>query len=237
MSSLFTRLALHAAGQPRNPVRPMVKPAYQPGPEPFPTQPGFPDSIPAADVAEKYPRTQHDVPPPQSRASRLASSTDAKAEVGASTDKAQVRPAGSGAEIIETERALVPGLSGSVGESVSHRPLPATAAANNEFASSSTNDFPLSGESTHPEEAVLYESPQTGPRAPELLLPSVAGTAAANTVTVPLTSPAAPEPPNEVHVHIGRIEVTALQQDAAPKQKKHAARQPMSLDDYLARLR
>ncbi len=40
--------------------------------------------------------------------------------------------------------------------------------------------------------------------------------------------------PNEVHVHIGRIEVTALQ-DAPAAKPRTRGRQPMSLDEYLAR--
>jgi hypothetical protein len=39
----------------------------------------------------------------------------------------------------------------------------------------------------------------------------------------------------EVHVHIGRIEVTALHEAPPPKPKRPPARSPMSLDDYLAR--
>jgi hypothetical protein len=39
----------------------------------------------------------------------------------------------------------------------------------------------------------------------------------------------------EVHVHIGRIEVTAVHEAPTPKAKPSAARKPMSLDDYLAR--
>lgn len=40
--------------------------------------------------------------------------------------------------------------------------------------------------------------------------------------------------PNEVHVHIGRIEVTALPEAPAAKPRARG-RQPMSLDEYLAR--
>ena len=39
----------------------------------------------------------------------------------------------------------------------------------------------------------------------------------------------------EVHVHIGRIEVTAIQEAPIPKPATPGERQPMSLDDYLAR--
>ncbi len=45
------------------------------------------------------------------------------------------------------------------------------------------------------------------------------------------------EETTEVHVHIGRIEVTALQQTPAPRKPPRSGRAPLSLDDYLARRR
>ena len=40
----------------------------------------------------------------------------------------------------------------------------------------------------------------------------------------------------EVHVHIGRVEVTAIQEAAPPKREtRRQGRQPMSLEDYLAK--
>lgn len=48
-----------------------------------------------------------------------------------------------------------------------------------------------------------------------------------------------PEPtaePDEIHIHIGRIEVTAMQDIPAPRPRhRQKGQQPMSLDDYLAR--
>lgn len=41
----------------------------------------------------------------------------------------------------------------------------------------------------------------------------------------------------EVHVHIGRIEVTATQEAASPRRQPAAGPKPMSLDEYLARRR
>lgn len=41
----------------------------------------------------------------------------------------------------------------------------------------------------------------------------------------------------EVHIHIGRIEVTALQEAARPKPKPRERVQPMSLDAYLEQRR
>jgi hypothetical protein len=49
------------------------------------------------------------------------------------------------------------------------------------------------------------------------------------------TSQEASSEPNEVHVHIGRIEVTAIQQPSPPKPRQKRGRAPMSLDDYLAK--
>jgi len=52
-------------------------------------------------------------------------------------------------------------------------------------------------------------------------------------IDVGATSNEAPE----IHVHIGRIEVTALPEAAAPQPKRRQGKSPMSLDDYLARKR
>lgn len=41
--------------------------------------------------------------------------------------------------------------------------------------------------------------------------------------------------PNEVHVHIGRIEVTAIQESPQPKSRRKHGQAPMTLDDYLAK--
>lgn len=43
------------------------------------------------------------------------------------------------------------------------------------------------------------------------------------------------EEPTEVHVHIGRIDVTAVHEPAAPRRRPAGAPAPMSLDTYLAR--
>ena len=41
--------------------------------------------------------------------------------------------------------------------------------------------------------------------------------------------------PDEVHVHIGRIEITAVQPPAPAKRASRKGQAPLSLDDYLAR--
>lgn len=45
----------------------------------------------------------------------------------------------------------------------------------------------------------------------------------------------APAEPAEVHVHIGRIEVTAITQPQTPRRAAREAPEPLSLDAYLAR--
>lgn len=51
----------------------------------------------------------------------------------------------------------------------------------------------------------------------------------------PLATPATASEPTEVHVHIGRIEVTAITQPQAQKRAARERSQPLSLDAYLAR--
>jgi hypothetical protein len=38
-----------------------------------------------------------------------------------------------------------------------------------------------------------------------------------------------------VHIHIGRLELTALTAASAPRRERAPAHQPMSLDEYLRR--
>jgi len=52
---------------------------------------------------------------------------------------------------------------------------------------------------------------------------------------VPRPAPAAADTSTEVHIHIGRIEVTALPTPAPPRRPARERTQPMSLDAYLAR--
>jgi hypothetical protein len=44
----------------------------------------------------------------------------------------------------------------------------------------------------------------------------------------------ASQEPNEVHIHIGRIEVTAVHEAAAPRRRRESA-PAMTLDAYLAK--
>jgi hypothetical protein len=76
----------------------------------------------------------------------------------------------------------------------------------------------------------------TAPQTPKALLPRNS-TTPINAQRLAQSVTPQSETTNEVHVHIGRIEVTALPEPAAPIQKPKPKRgqQPMSLDSYLAR--
>ena len=52
---------------------------------------------------------------------------------------------------------------------------------------------------------------------------------------LPQPGQAAPAATDEIHIHIGRIEVTAVQEATAPRARGRAATAPMSLRDYLDR--
>ncbi len=71
----------------------------------------------------------------------------------------------------------------------------------------------------------------------QLLMPILARTDPATPAPTAFNPPPAAPTADEIHVHIGRIEVTAVRESAPAK---HSARTPqptLSLDDYLARRR
>jgi hypothetical protein len=103
----------------------------------------------------------------------------------------------------------------------------------------------LKQESTRPPERSGHEN-VTFPHAPAPLIPDMTPAA----VPLPDTAPPirvvhehsvadAPAPPTEVHVHIGRIEVTAPPSSprAARRSRDSNARASMTLSDYLVRRR
>jgi hypothetical protein len=70
------------------------------------------------------------------------------------------------------------------------------------------------------------------PLLPANSIPSTPAPASA----APVSTPAAPaREPDEVHIHIGRIEVTAIQESKPASKLSRKGAAPLSLDDYLAR--
>ncbi len=70
-----------------------------------------------------------------------------------------------------------------------------------------------------------------------LLAPTHASAAHFDATTPALSERAAMQTetePTEVHVHIGRVEVTAVPESSPTRPARRPRREPMSLDDYLA---
>jgi hypothetical protein len=92
--------------------------------------------------------------------------------------------------------------------------------------------------------ASVDEEPDAGIRAPSPLLDgqhqpqahATTATRAGAAFDIRSSNPTDAEP-TEVHVHIGRIEVTAVQESAPQRPKTPPARKSTSLDDYLAKRR
>ena len=76
--------------------------------------------------------------------------------------------------------------------------------------------------------------PEAAPRQPPTPVRPAAGRPDRLTASARAPAQTADEP-HDVHVHIGRIDVTAVHEPAAPRRRPVAAPAPMSLDAYFAR--
>ncbi|WP_146010767.1 hypothetical protein [Halomonas heilongjiangensis] len=79
-----------------------------------------------------------------------------------------------------------------------------------------------------------WQAPSPPPEA--LLLPLVTSQLPPRSTAMAMP-PVVADSPAEVHVHIGRIEVTTVQEPAPTKRPSKRGQPPMSLDEYLARRR
>ncbi|WJN57324.1 hypothetical protein OH686_01165 [Pseudomonas sp. SO81] len=68
-----------------------------------------------------------------------------------------------------------------------------------------------------------------------LLSPRAVPVRQAAAPAAPSAVKAPPQQADEVHIHIGRIEVTAIQESAPSKRETRKGPAPLSLDDYLAK--
>lgn len=89
-------------------------------------------------------------------------------------------------------------------------------------------------DSTGNRQAASPDLALTGTGMPAPLLPPDFSGSSSKPITKTQTPAVAADTGNEVHVHIGRIEVTALPPSGPSRRKKKVAPQPMSLDEYLA---
>lgn len=165
--------------------------------------------------------------PPLARAQQMAATEDPAA---ADTPRlARAQPALTRAQA--TAQPLAHG--GRPPGSVSTAPHPATEQMPPPFTRGPTADADPEPLLPTANERVVAKAPQTAaataqpgtPRAPHALPPRLQA----------LATPAPASEPTEVHVHIGRIEVTAITQPQAPKRAARERSQPLSLDAYLAR--
>lgn len=84
--------------------------------------------------------------------------------------------------------------------------------------------------------AAPEEPPQTArvtPDVPEPLLPRHSQPGPVTASLAPASAPV--REPDEVHIHIGRIEVTAIHEPAPRPREARKGQPPLSLDDYLTK--
>lgn len=112
---------------------------------------------------------------------------------------------------------------------------PQESVAENTLSAILPDEATQAGRSTVYRPASATGLPVTGPAKPDPLLPSAAVVQLSRPVATALSPATAADSPNEVHVHIGRIEVTALQSAEPVRSKTRGAQPAMSLEDYLLR--
>ncbi len=260
MSGLFTRLARHAVGQPGNLVHAASPTPYQQSTELASTEQVFPQSEAATDSVVNNPQsTAGSTPPPG-----IVAQSDARTKASSVDEPGRLQPPGfseqPGNDRIDAQRAM----SDSTGDALLPRQAADPISQVDDLAAVTTgmqNSGVFDRQQKHEVETVAaasatekiiletlvddqprnfgasrqQQASPVEPRTPEPLLPSFATTPTANSVAAMQTPEVTSDTPNEVHVHIGRIEVTAVQSGEPRKRKAKAAQQPMSLDDYLAR--
>lgn len=94
----------------------------------------------------------------------------------------------------------------------------------------------VAGAEERPVKEPVLESERASKRRPAPVAPLRAAPTGRQT-TATSTSRAARDSAPEVHIHIGRIELTAVPAPATPRRERPAERKPMSLDEYLGRSR
>ncbi len=250
MSGLFRRLARQATGQPQATVHAMARLPFQAPPELLPTQDGAAPLMAPADgvqssrggvpvVSAPAAATQaalhHATPGAESVAptslqipplvhTPLPAADSAVAPKTASRPRASAPVADQGQPGLDPLAADIHGAERPVGASLPERLLDPVAAATFERTSHPAGTQDAAG--VKPPSAV-----------PDPLLPTQTTPAAARRsepASATATARVAAEP-TEVHVHIGRIEVTAVQAPAPAKRPARSGQAPMSLDAYLAK--
>ena len=255
MSGLFLRLACQAIGQVHNPVRAALPSRYQADLSAASGDPAVAASGPTPDTPTGDSLTALEAPPHgMATVPEPAGSAPCSVASGVTPGRMQQQPALplDGLQV-DPPPVMIPqkraGTPRQVAQRIVEAPVPSAIAATGDATGDTTGD--VAGDydlhrvsddqslavATTIENAVPATQPETS--VPEPLLASPATAVAINPSSIEQIPAAESVAPNEVHVHIGRIEVTALAPAAAaaPKARRSTTRQPMSLDDYLARRR
>jgi hypothetical protein len=231
-------LAQSAAGPDQPLERPVGRAAFADAPTLFETAPireGPTAGSPTLPMPRRAQSSKASIVPPQSSAGH------------AEQEGADVQPMSNAPQPVLDPWLTPDGQRSKRAEGIAERPLPRTTAPlAPPFADAI--DHPAHGASLQVASKVLVrvkpgavvDEEAKPPRSPEPLLPPLSrektpATGAIRSMPVTLPSPPGQQDaePTEVHVTIGRIEITAVH-EAAPPQRAAKPRRPlMSLDDYL----
>jgi len=248
MNGLLRRLARHASDPSTPMIHAMARLPYIPAPEFLPAMDT--DTPPVAAAPDRYTRSATvavefpsaalptaSAEPTLPRMTQIARETSfctgspyASPAITSPVDSSDADP--SPPRLMDTQQSNHPLSAG-----ILRTDTPATdrAESGSRLVETSTHDRPGSIDSLPQltdRHSILHPLPDT-------LLPPVVSPFTLPSAADPMTPTPAIQQTTEtataVHVHIGRIEVTAIQESASPKPAARGKRKPMSLDDYLAR--
>jgi len=247
MNGLLRRLAHHAANPSLPVIHAMARLPYIPAPELLPVMDT--GTLPAAAVSARSTRSATDAVEPPSAALPTASTSsmltrmthiarETPSHTGSPCSTAAITPPADSSDtdpsppqLMETQQSNNP----PPGTLQTATPATDRADSGSRLTETTTLEQP---DSTAPLQQLADCHSTLYPVMPDALLPPVVSPFTLPSPADPMTpTPAmqqATETATEVHVHIGRIEVTALQESASPKPAARSRRNPMSLDDYLA---
>ncbi|TVT72106.1 MAG: hypothetical protein FHP92_15340 [Denitromonas halophila] len=258
MSGLFRRLARHATGQPVATVHAMARLPFQAPPPVLPTDDGAGALLATGDTTDspasrvsavasrdRVAPPRHDAPRRPAVQTRTPADVRTVADSSEPTEAQRLVPAPTNAP--QTAGRLSDPPPAAQPTPVRQYPHPADAGDDAWSAPSATPERLLDlaapvtlatsaprGASPHRAEGSTPAGSPTPDALPEPLLPAHAATVAPRTTEPVRPTPVAAEP-TEVHVHIGRIDVTAVHAPAPAKRPVRSGQTPMSLDAYLAK--
>lgn len=251
MSGLLRRLARHAVNPTTSTVHAMSGLPYIPAPN-LRTVENAAGRVPVAESAQPAmpaPGSPSD-PPSTSPMMPITQASPAQTAAKLLSEPATVVPTTPSSSTDIVPAPLMPELSDE------NRTMPASSQTDTSSAVATADTIRVANRTTtsdnrrtidtQPQHAQPgHVSRHTAPRSmPDALLASIATPVTSPTSTdqqaatgpleTAIKTDLAVEAPTEVHVHIGRIEVTAVRDVTPQKPAAHNERQPMSLDDYLA---